>query len=839
MADRSEYSWGMVEAYERDELADDSADEKRMEKAEKEAEKSATKRRKTKRSRVPSSSRQEGPEQKRQPTWEQQERSLVPARFPPQPPARQRLPGPCWSCGKFGHLAATCSQTSKWYPFSTPGAVVGDSSHPTRAHLCDTTGVDCMHEFGFAGAGEDITNWSAELPNKAAEKSRYGEEILDPTLENPDAPCPAEKAWEIEEATEEQCTIVVKGRLREHVDFWREVVKAPAFIIDCIQNGYKLPFFSEPPPNRLNNSASALKYKDFVSQAIAELLRNGCVKKLESAPHVCSPLSVVVNTKGKKRLVINLRYLNQFLKKESFKYEDLRTLLTLLKTQDYLCKFDLKSGYHHVEITNLHWKYLGFQWGTNDEQQYYVFTVLPFGLATACYVFTKLIRPLVKHWRGQGLRAVVYLDDGIVAANGMEAARRASEMVKQDLARAGFVAHKEKSQWTPSQKMQWLGFDLDLEEGVVSVPPHKIQRLQDALTGLGECHYAPAKQIASLVGNIMSMSIALGPVARLMTRSLYALLNSRHSWYEKLQVSPEAAEELQFWCKCFPDFNGQNIWRSPSAVRVIYSDASDTGFGGYMVEHGPQIAHGQWSAWEAQQSSTWRELKAVSTVLQSFASSLSDERIRWFTDNQNVVRILMHGSRKPLLQAEALAVFHLCVAHHLTIEPEWIPRKDKQVADYLSRVVDEDDWMVHPMIFHQLDLLWGPHTVDRFANVNNRQLEHFNSRFWDPETEAVDAFTVNWGDDINWWCPPVGLVPRLVQHASKTKAVGTLIVPQWISAPFWPILFPEGSPASFVQAVVQLPQVDWVLTQGRSGKTLFNGPPNTNVIALQLDFKSA
>ena len=511
----------------------------------------------------------------------------------------------------------------------------------------------------------------------------------------------------------------------------------------------------------------------------------------------------------------------------------------MLQAHDYLCKFDLKSGYHHVEITDLHWKYLGFQWGTNDEQQYYVFTVLPFGLATACYIFTKLIRPLVKCWRGDGLRAVVYLDDGIVAANGIEAARRASEMVKQDLAKAGFIAHKEKSQWTPSQKMHWLGFDLDLEEGVVSVPPHKIQRLQESLSALGECLYVPAKLIASLVGNIMSMSIALGPVARLMTRSLYTLLNSRHSWYERLQMSPEAAEELRFWHKCFSDFNGQNIWRSSSAVRVIYSDASDTGFGGYMVEHGPQIAHGQWSAWEAQQSSTWRELKAVSTVLQSFASSLSDEWIRWFTDNQNVVRILTYGSRKPLLQAETLAVFHLCVTHHLTIEPEWIPRKDNQVADYLSRVVDEDDWMVHPMIFHQLDLLWGPHTVDRFANVNNRQLERFNSRFWDPETEAVDAFTVNWGDDINWWCPPVGLVPRLIQHASKTKAVGALIVPQWISAPFWPILFPEGSPAVFVQAVFQLPQVDWVLTPGRSGRTLFNGPPNTNMIALWLDFKSA
>ena len=27
-------------------------------------------------------------------------------------------------------------------------------------------------------------------------------------------------------------------------------------------------------------------------------------------------------------------------------------VLTLLKTQDYSCKFDMKSGYHHAEIKN-------------------------------------------------------------------------------------------------------------------------------------------------------------------------------------------------------------------------------------------------------------------------------------------------------------------------------------------------------------------------------------------------------------------------------------------------------------------------------------------------------
>ena len=55
--------------------------------------------------------------------------------------------------------------------------------------------------------------------------------------------------------------------------------------------------------------------------------------------------------------------------------------------------------------------------------------------------------------------------------------------------------------------------------------------------------------------------------------------------------------------------------RLPSAVRVVYSDASDTGYGGYVVEHGPCVAYGQWTTHEAHQSSTWRELTAVLRVL--------------------------------------------------------------------------------------------------------------------------------------------------------------------------------------------------------------------------------
>ena len=105
-------------------------------------------------------------------------------------------------------------------------------------------------------------------------------------------------------------------------------------------------------------------------------------------------------------------------------------------------------------------------------------------------------------------------------------------------------------------------------------------------------------------------------------------------------------------------------------VRVVYSDASSIGYGGYVVEHGNLVANGHWSASDAKQSSTWRELKAVRLVLESFQSKLENERVRWFSDNQNVVRIVLHGSRVPALQVEALAIFAVCVANHIRIEPK-------------------------------------------------------------------------------------------------------------------------------------------------------------------------
>ena len=62
-----------------------------------------------------------------------------------------------------------------------------------------------------------------------------------------------------------------------------------------------------------------------------------------------------------------------------------------------------------------------------------MFTVLPFGLSIACYVFTKLMRRLIRYWWGRGLKAIVYLDDGIIAVKGKEEVLVENARVKHGL----------------------------------------------------------------------------------------------------------------------------------------------------------------------------------------------------------------------------------------------------------------------------------------------------------------------------------------------------------------------------------------------------------------------
>ena len=95
-----------------------------------------------------------------------------------------------------------------------------------------------------------------------------------------------------------------------------------------------------------------------------------------------------------------------------------------------------------------------------------------------------------------------------------------------------------------------------------------------------------------------------------------------------------------------------------------------------------------------------------------------------------------------------------CVAAGVRLAVQWIPGEENDKAYYLSKIIDMDDWKLHPRLFAVLDARWGPHSVDRFATHTHIVCPRFNNWFWCPDTGGIDAFSQSDWSVCNNWCNP-------------------------------------------------------------------------------------
>ena len=229
-------------------------------------------------------------------------------------------------------------------------------------------------------------------------------------------------------------------------------------------------------------------------------------------------MSVSAQSSGKKRLIVDLRPVNFFVSTSKIKFDDAQSMLNVFigefPSNLWAYSLDIKSGYHHVEIYPSHQRFLGFSWVFNGVRRYFKSFVLPFGLSTGPYIFTKVMRPLVKHWRFQALRIVVYLDDGLVVCGTKDDCLRHSLSVYSDLISSGFVPNKDKCMWIYVQFLRWLGFYWDFARGLLSIPEDKISLLLASISEVPSSRIAIARMLAQVTGSIISCMLVFGYICR-------------------------------------------------------------------------------------------------------------------------------------------------------------------------------------------------------------------------------------------------------------------------------------------------------------------------------------
>ena len=633
----------------------------------------------------------------------------------------------------------------------------------------------------------------------------------------------------------EKCktTLSVKGRLKKDIKFWQDI-NSNSYILDVIENGYRIPFLTEPKGAELKNNKSALNNDKFVQNAINELLVEGKIEEISRKPYIINPLTVAEN-KSKKRLVLDLRHVNPFVWKEHMKFEDWRVAIDYVTRDTMFVDFDLSSGYHHIDIHEDCKKYLGFKWNFEGKDRYFQFTVLPFGLSTAGYIFSKTLRCIIKHWRGLGIKIIMFLDDGLILSNDFDEMILFRNIVRRDLIDSGLVSNEEKSHWEPSYLVTWLGVSLNSQEGVLYIPERRVNSLREALKIMTKKKVATARQLASVAGKIVSTYIVVGNVVRLMTKHCHMNIMTRLNSDTFFKLDESVLTELNFWLENFDALNSRVLFESKTANRVVFSDASNTGCGGYVVDIRGSVCYRKWIGDEASQSSTWRELMGVLTVLEAIPHVLANKVLKWYSDNQNVIRIIQGGSMKECLQSAALDIYRFTLRNHITLQMEWLPRGQNQVADDISKIIDYDDWQITFDFFRFIEESWGKHDVDWFASYGNHKTERFYAKYYTPGCEGVDALAFNWSHGRGWLVPPPCLILKCINKLVFDRCRATLIVPYWKSAIYWPALVDsDGNFRRFVIDNIIVYEGAKVLVRG-TVKSIFGAEFKGAMIALNIN----
>jgi hypothetical protein len=199
----------------------------------------------------------------------------------------------------------------------------------------------------------------------------------------------------------------------------------------------------------------------------------------------------------------------------------------------------------------------------------------------------------------------------------------------------------------------------------------------------------------------------------------------------------------------------------------------------------------------------------------------------WLTDNANVEKMLAKGSGILRITKLSLDILKRGRDLKLDIHPIWVSRDNPflQKADGLSKGIDTDNWEIDGSDFENLDILFGPFSIDLFASTSNSKCKRFYTQSAERGALGVDAFCQRWTGECAYAAPPVSLVMRVIKKAATEEVSGVMVVPLWRSAKFWTYAFRDGRHLNAMFSSVQIVRMrtrSWEMSKkdGISGKEL-------------------
>ena len=468
---------------------------------------------------------------------------------------------------------------------------------------------------------------------------------------------------------------------------WRQWARLSPQAGKWVKEGVRIPWHHRLPRTcKRKQRQLSPEEESYLDQSVDEMLQKGAIYENKNKNLVLSSIyTVPKKDSDKRRPVHNLRWVNNHIKHQHFKMATMKDVKAAVTEGCFMAKIDLSDCFWGLPVHKADQRFLSFRWRGKN----YSFSVLPFGLSVSPYYITKLYHHVVEELQAKGHRLIMYIDDILIlGATKAECAATISAVraLLQDL---GAIVNEKKSTFSPSQQVEYLGFELDSAAMTISCPAYKIKNMTKALKKLLRSTTATARDAASILGKITSLSDALFP-ARVHTTGLHTfkldVLAASGSWDKPAPITQAARADATWWATNLFNLNGRSLL-PPTADIKAATDASDSSWGAWIeTDKGKLSWHGHFTQEQAKKHINYKELLAVKYLLQSVPDLIRGKTVDLGIDNTTALWYIKRlGGRRTDLALLAESVFTLLQQTSTKLLAYHLPDTDNVLADQESR----------------------------------------------------------------------------------------------------------------------------------------------------------